>query len=32
VADPALKEEMAQAGVRGQPSVTFCEEVEAVIY
>jgi hypothetical protein len=31
-ADPALKEEMAQAGVQGQPVVTFCEEVEAVRY
>jgi hypothetical protein len=32
VADPALKEEMEQAGVEGQPTVVFCEEVEAVSY
>jgi hypothetical protein len=32
LADPALKEEMEQAGVQGQPSVVFCEEVEAVSY
>jgi heme-degrading monooxygenase HmoA len=31
-ADPALKEEMEQAGVQGQPTVVFCEEVEAVSY
>ena len=31
-ADPALREEMEQAGVLGQPTVTFCEEVEAVTY
>jgi hypothetical protein len=29
VADPALREEMSQAGVVGEPTVTFCEEVEA---
>lgn len=32
VADPSLKEEMGRAGVQGQPTVTFCEEVEAVSY
>jgi hypothetical protein len=32
LADPALKEEMEQAGVQGQPTVIFCEEVEAVSY
>jgi hypothetical protein len=29
---PALKDEMAQAGVQGEPTVTFCDEVEAVTY
>jgi hypothetical protein len=32
LADPALKEEMEQAGVQGQPTVVLCEEVEAVSY
>jgi hypothetical protein len=32
VADPALKQEMELAGVQGQPTVTFCEEIEAVSY
>jgi hypothetical protein len=32
VADPALREEMEQAGVQGQPTVTLCEEVDAVNY
>jgi len=32
LADPSLKEEMGRAGVQGQPTVTFCEEVEAVSY
>ncbi len=32
LADPALKEEMEQAGVQGQPTVTLCEEVDAVSY
>jgi uncharacterized protein (DUF1330 family) len=32
VADPALKDEMEQAGVEGEPTVTFCEQVEAVSY
>jgi hypothetical protein len=32
LADPALKEEMEQAGVQGQPSVVLCEEVDAVSY
>jgi hypothetical protein len=32
VADPALGEEMGRAGVQGQPTLTFCEEVEAVSY
>jgi hypothetical protein len=32
VADPSLKEEMGRAGVQGQPTITFCEEVEAVSY
>lgn len=32
VADPSLKEEMEQAGVQGQLTVTFCEEVETVGY
>jgi hypothetical protein len=32
VADPALREEMEQAGVQGQPTVTLCEEVDAVSY
>jgi hypothetical protein len=32
VADPALPEEMERAGVQGQPTITFCEEVEAVSY
>ena len=30
--DPALKEEMEQAGVQGDPTVRLCEEVEAVSY
>jgi hypothetical protein len=32
VADPSLKEEMGRAGVQGQPTITFCEEVDAVSY
>jgi hypothetical protein len=32
VADPSLKEEMERAGVQRQPTITFCEEVEAVSY
>jgi uncharacterized protein (DUF1330 family) len=32
LADPALMEEMEQAGVQGQPTVVVCEEVEAVSY
>jgi hypothetical protein len=32
LADPALKEEMEQARVQGQPTVVLCEEVEAVSY
>jgi hypothetical protein len=32
VRDPALKAEMEQAGVQGQPAVTLCDEVEAVSY
>ena len=32
VGDPALKEEMERAGVQGEPTVTICEEVEAVSY
>jgi hypothetical protein len=32
LADPALKEEMEQAGVQGQPTVVLCDEVEAVNY
>ena len=32
VADPALREEMERAGVQGQPTVTLCEEVDAVNY
>lgn len=32
VADPDLKEEMERAGVQGQPTITFCEQVEAVSY
>ena len=30
--DPALKDEMEQAGVQGDPTVRLCEEVEAVSY
>jgi hypothetical protein len=32
LADPALKEEMEQAGVQGQPTVVLCEEVDVVSY
>jgi hypothetical protein len=32
VLDPSLEEEMGRAGVQGQPTITFCEEVEAVSY
>ena len=32
LADPALKEEMEQAGVQGEPTVILCEEVDAVSY
>jgi heme-degrading monooxygenase HmoA len=32
LADPALKEEMEQAGVQGEPTVILCEEVDVVSY
>ena len=32
LSDPALNEEMEQAGVQGQPTVVLCAEVEAVSY
>jgi len=32
VDDPALREAMAKAGVVGQPSLTYADEVEALSY
>jgi hypothetical protein len=32
LADPALKEEMEQAGVQGEATVILCEEVDVVSY